>query len=243
MKMRHFAWAFWRLVRGGGGRGAFGAAVARAVGEAAVLAAQGDGATALALAVVELAPAGFARVGVVTVAKELAGESATGAGLALMERGTETWHRFPSGNGKGRSGERPCSGCLSGENSFFAPYYQDTKSSLKTGQISWRVLWWKWRGMRGHYFGFGARLLTNFPHFGVLGSGPAIRVGGRRVLLRGDLVDRSSPPALFGWPNGRLTVGFWTSGHAPAFWDMSCGDDSCRFRPAPGLLSISRLSY
>jgi hypothetical protein len=145
------------------------------VGEAAVLAAQGDGATALALAVVELAPAGFARVGVVTVAKELAGESATGAGLALMERGTETWHRFPSGNGKGRSGERPCSGCLSGENSFFAPYYQDTKSSLKTGQISLRVLWWKWCGMRGHYFGFEARLLTNFPHLAGYEEMPSLK--------------------------------------------------------------------
>jgi len=44
------------------------------------------------------------------------------------------------------------------------PYYQDTKSSLKTGQISLRLLWWKWRGMWGHYFGFGARLLTDFPH-------------------------------------------------------------------------------
>jgi len=28
---------------------------------------------------------------------------------------------------------------VSGENSFFAPYYQDTKSSTKTGQISLRV--------------------------------------------------------------------------------------------------------
>jgi hypothetical protein len=29
---------------------------------------------------------------VVTVAKELAGESAAGAGQALVERGAETWH-------------------------------------------------------------------------------------------------------------------------------------------------------
>ena len=84
-----------RLAPGAGGEGdsrSFGAAVTRAVGEAAVLAAQGGGAAALALAVEVLATSGFDRVGVVTVAKELAGESAAGAGQALVERGAETWH-------------------------------------------------------------------------------------------------------------------------------------------------------
>jgi hypothetical protein len=65
------------------------------VGEAVALAAQGGGAAALALAVEKLAPAGFDRVGVVAVAEELAGESAAGAELALVERGAETWHQFP----------------------------------------------------------------------------------------------------------------------------------------------------
>jgi hypothetical protein len=62
------------------------------VGEAVALAAQGGGAAGLALAVEVLATSGFDRVGVVTVAKELAGESAAGAGQALVERGAETWH-------------------------------------------------------------------------------------------------------------------------------------------------------
>jgi hypothetical protein len=49
-----------------------------------------------------------------------------------------------------------------GKNYFFTPYYQDTKFSTKTGQISLRVLWWKWFGMWGHYFGSEVRLLTVF---------------------------------------------------------------------------------
>jgi len=69
-----------------------GATVARAVGEAVVLAAHGGAAAALALAVEELAPAGFGRIGVMAIAKELAGESAKGAGAALVERGAEAWH-------------------------------------------------------------------------------------------------------------------------------------------------------
>jgi hypothetical protein len=81
---------------GPGGWGVYGAAVPWAVGEAAALAAQGSGAAAPALAVEELALAEVDRVGVVAVTEGLAGESATGAGLALVECGAETWHGFPS---------------------------------------------------------------------------------------------------------------------------------------------------
>jgi hypothetical protein len=66
------------------------------MGEAAVLAAQGGGTAAVALAVEELALAGVGGVGVVAIAKELTGESAKGAGPALVKCGAETWHRFPS---------------------------------------------------------------------------------------------------------------------------------------------------
>ena len=46
------------------------------------------------------------------------------------------------------------------EISFFAPYYQDTKSSYKSGQISSRVLWWKTRGMLDNTFVPCAESLT-----------------------------------------------------------------------------------
>jgi hypothetical protein len=142
------------------------------MGEAAVLAAQGGGTAAVALAVEELALAGVGGVGVVAIAKELTGESAKGAGPALVERCAETRHRFPpkSGQQPAASSQQPAAGSRDlvacrqqtiekpralarlfavselqnrsirpGGNSFFAPYYQDTKSSTKTRQISLRV--------------------------------------------------------------------------------------------------------
>ena len=56
----------------------------------------------------------------------------------------------------GPGSQQSCISKLPGGDFFFAPYYQDTKSSPKNRQNSLRVLWWKWCGMRGHYFGFGA---------------------------------------------------------------------------------------
>lgn len=124
-----------------------GLAVAGAVGEAAILAAEGGGAAALALAVEELALAGFAWVGVVAITEGLTRESAAGAGLALVERGAEAWHRFPPEKGLGEKGQatiekpRAASEAIAvsdsgeqGEISFITPYYQNTKLSLKIGQ-------------------------------------------------------------------------------------------------------------
>ena len=48
---------------------------------------------------------------------------------------------------------------------FFTLYCQNTKSSLKSCQIFLGVLAWKPFGIMGHYFGFWACHLTNFPHF------------------------------------------------------------------------------
>jgi hypothetical protein len=47
---------------------------------------------------------------------------------------------------------------------FLTLYYQDTKSGLKTCQISLGLLAWKSCAMRGHYFGAEAWDLTFFPH-------------------------------------------------------------------------------
>jgi hypothetical protein len=44
---------------------------------------------------------------------------------------------------------------------FFTPYYQNTKSSTKTGQIRLGVLACKSRGILSYYFGFFHILLTN----------------------------------------------------------------------------------
>ncbi|MFY9748568.1 MAG: hypothetical protein WA891_11165 [Acidobacteriaceae bacterium] len=117
------------------------------MGEAAILAAEGGGAAALALAVEELALAGFAWVGVVAITEGLTRESAAGAGLALVERGAEAWHRFPPEKGLGEKGQatiekpRAASEAIAvsdsgeqGEISFITPYYQNTKLSLKIGQ-------------------------------------------------------------------------------------------------------------
>ena len=51
---------------------------------------------------------------------------------------------------------------------ILALYFQNTKSGMKTGQISLVVLAWKSCGMRTYYFGLVAWGLTNFPHLGVL---------------------------------------------------------------------------
>jgi len=78
--------------------GARGAAVARAVGEAVVLAKQGGGTTGLTLAVEILAPAGDVGLWAVDIAEALARSGAGGAWLTFVERGAEAWHGFPPRN-------------------------------------------------------------------------------------------------------------------------------------------------
>ncbi len=68
------------------------AAIARTVGKAVVLAAEGEGAAALTAAVEIFALAVDNRLRVVSAAKGLAGKSAAGAGLSFVERGAEAWH-------------------------------------------------------------------------------------------------------------------------------------------------------
>ena len=68
------------------------AAIARTVGKAVVLAAEGEGAAALTAAVEIFALAINDRLRVVSAAKGLAGKSAAGAGLSFVERGAEAWH-------------------------------------------------------------------------------------------------------------------------------------------------------
>ena len=82
--------------------GAAAAAIARAVGEAVVLAAHGFGEAGFATAVVEDAGAdGESGCGGVSEAEGLAGKSAGGAGLAIVEvRGAVAGHREPSGKRK-----------------------------------------------------------------------------------------------------------------------------------------------
>jgi hypothetical protein len=75
-------------------RGAAGAAVAAAVGEAVVLSAEGVGAAGLAGSGAVRAGLGEERFGVVSGAKDLAGERANGASASGMSGGAETWHGF-----------------------------------------------------------------------------------------------------------------------------------------------------
>lgn len=76
-----------------GDRVAHGAQVARAVGEAVVVGAQRGGAALLTEAVEVFALAEGGRVGMVTIAETLTGESARDAGFSIMGCGAETWHR------------------------------------------------------------------------------------------------------------------------------------------------------
>jgi hypothetical protein len=84
---------------------------------------------------------------------------AWGWGGQGVERDTEACHPSPPEKEKAALG-----GLLSFDLEgifLLTPYYQDTKSSTKTGQISLRLLWWKSRGIMRHYLGFLHRLLTD----------------------------------------------------------------------------------
>ena len=81
-------------------------AVSRAVGEAMILAAHGEAAATVTLPIEERALGPGAAAGMVAIAKCLAGEGASGAGLTVVEGGAKAWHGS-SGNGKGRLLGRP----------------------------------------------------------------------------------------------------------------------------------------
>jgi hypothetical protein len=66
--------------------------------------------------------------------------------------GVPRWKKHVAGNGKGRSLERPFL--------FLTLYYQNTKRSVETCQISLGILACKWRVMTACYFGAEAGLLT-----------------------------------------------------------------------------------
>ncbi|MGC2298622.1 MAG: hypothetical protein WA476_07460, partial [Acidobacteriaceae bacterium] len=87
--------------RGNGDGFVTNTAVSRAVGEAMILTAHGEAAATVALPIEECALGPGAAAGMVATAKCLAGEGAGGAGLTVIEGGTEARHGS-SGNGKGR---------------------------------------------------------------------------------------------------------------------------------------------
>jgi len=85
------------------------AAIARAVGEAVVLAAHGQGAAARASDVEVLAQAGFDGVGMVAATEALARECAVGAASVVVDGGAETWHGMAPQKEKAARVERPLS--------------------------------------------------------------------------------------------------------------------------------------
>ncbi len=60
-----------------------------------------------------------------------------------------------------------------GREKYLTPYYQNTKSRQKVGQLCWGWAGCKWRGMRGHYFGEeGWGLTRNGRRLGLVHSRP-----------------------------------------------------------------------
>lgn len=86
------------LAPGAGDQGSYGAfrsAVARTMGGAMVLTAEGDGAAGPATLVEVEAGAGIEGVRMMAGTEGLAGAGSTGAALALVDGGAEAWHDEP----------------------------------------------------------------------------------------------------------------------------------------------------
>ena len=147
---------------------------------------------------------------------------------------------FCEPNRKGRP-EAAC--CIDREREFFffAPYYQDTKSSYETRQISLRTLWWKCLGIRGRYFGEEVRGLTISNDGSVSGGLCRLSAGHPKTLLPAPRQCTTSGGSVLGCKIRRApALGKETTRHALRLFRRLVR----RSAPAPGRDRLhARLSY